>query len=82
MNQIYLLYACNEWKEKSSMHLIMATTIQETIEGAIVKEIEEGNMEFSGLKGKKAIKAFRCGDLDYSSLDYGYVDVVGDGEWQ
>lgn len=82
MNQIYLLYACNGWKEKSSMHLILATTIQETLEGAIAKAIEDGDMGFAGLEGKKAMREFRRSDLDYSGLDYGYVEVVGDGEWQ
>lgn len=82
MNQIYLLYSCNEWKEKSSMRLVMATTILETLEGAIAKEIEDGNMNFAGHKRKKGVKAFRSGDFGYASLEYGYVDIVGDGEWQ
>ena len=64
------------------MSLLMATTIQETLEGAIAKEFEDGNMEFTGLKGTAALARFQQGDLNYGSLDYGYVEVVGDGERQ
>lgn len=80
-NQIFLLYSCNEWKEWASMRLIMATTVQETLDGAIVKELDANKMGFAGLCGEEAATAFQ-NRKRYDDLSYGYVGIVGDGEWQ
>ena len=44
--QIYYLHSCNEWKEYSSMRLLLIGTSQQKLKMKISKEIEEGNMEY------------------------------------
>ena len=79
---IYLLYSCNEWKEYSSMRLIMASTDEEKIIKQIKKEIRSGDMAFDGHKGKKGVNSFEERYGDYGSLEYGFVTIVGDSQVQ
>lgn len=79
LNPIYLLYACDAWKSHSSMRLLMATTIPETIQGLICDKIICGDMEFRGRTGAEAAQAY-VEDPIAGELTYGYLEQVGDGE--
>lgn len=90
MKKIYILSNCNEWKDKSSMSPIMATTSPRKIKVGIINEIEAGNIEY--LKGNETLSTEEQKKLlrtDYSEhgesfvfnhLEYGHVSLVGDGE--
>ncbi len=80
MDDIYILYACDEWKSKSSMRLVMATTNIEALEREIRNELENGYMEFGGYSGEEAVECFNRNELGFDSLTYGYVEIVEDGE--
>ncbi len=83
-NKIYLLYTCNEWKERASMRLAVATKSEKKLVSQIKKEIKMGWMEVDGLTGEKGIQAFEKQDCShkYDIIQYGYVDIVEDGEMQ
>lgn len=85
---VYILVSCNEWKEHSSMNLIMATTDPVKLNTQIGKEIKCGNMNFLGEQKDKAYDMFNAAisdsnketDFDnlYSNLEYGHVKIVED----
>jgi len=50
MKNIYLLYSCNEWKNHSSMSLVMASTSESKIRKEIKSQIKEKNMEYKADK--------------------------------
>lgn len=79
LNPIYLLYVCDAWKSCSSMRLLMASTIAETIQGLICDKIICGDMEFQGRTGAEAAQAY-VEDPSTGELTYGYLEQVGDGE--
>ena len=79
MNQIHLLYLCDAWKSRASMRLIMATTVPETMDGAICDAIQDGSIGYGGLTGTAALIAYEA-EHDPRHLDYAYLETVGDGE--
>lgn len=79
MNQIYLLYSCDAWKSHTSMNLLMASTIRESIDDLVCEKLLSGDMTFRGLKGKAAVAAYSA-DPDTRTLSFGYLESVGDGE--
>jgi hypothetical protein len=80
VNEIYLLYSCDAWKSKSSMRLIMATTIRETIEGAVCASIQKGDMDYAGKSGSAASAAY-ARERNDRLLEFGYLETLRDGEW-
>lgn len=80
--KIYLFYSCNQWKEYSSMKLIMASSDKSKIIEQIEVELLANNMEYAGADGKDGVLEFRAREYDFNLLGYGFVDVVGDGEVQ
>lgn len=79
MNPIYLLYACDAWKSRASMRLLMASTIHETIDGMTCEQLGCGDMQFRGMTGDEAVAAYSVAP-NHHELDYGYLECVGDGE--
>lgn len=79
MNQIHLFFLCDAWKSRTSMRLVMATTIPETLDGAICEAIKDGTVGYDGLTGTNALAAYQA-EHDASHLDYAYLETVGDGE--
>ena len=73
---IYILYFCNEWKEWSSMRLVMATTEPDKIRKALQKLIRRRDVEYGGQPGDIA-------DLELSSLNsclsHAYISTHDDG---
>lgn len=94
MRDIYILNSCNEWKEYSSFSLVSASTSIRKIKSNIIQEIKDGNMEYKGRCRKEEpsitqqIKALRedwkeeGSNFVFNCLEYGYIDVVKDGEIQ
>ena len=89
MKIIYILNSCNEWKETSSMILVTATTSIRKIKSIIIQEIKDGNMEYNrkgDISTTKQIKALKedwaeyGSDFVFNALEYGYVEIVEDGE--
>lgn len=80
-NKIYLLFSCDIHKSWSSMHLIVATTDIERLNEVIINELSDEDMDYYQSRGKEAIEKF-LDNQDYKLLDYGYVDIVDDGEVQ
>jgi len=92
MKNIYILSSCNKQKEYSSMSLVAATTSIRKIKSVIIQRIKDNDMEYKRgydeLSKAKQIKKLRE-DWDYmgmnfvfDNLDYGYVEIVADGEIQ
>ena len=83
INLIYLLYSCNQWKETASMSLIMASTSPTEILIQIQKEVQKENMELD--EGYQMYKDYspeeKITEIN-NYLDYGYIDIVVDGEIQ
>jgi len=76
---IYLLYSCDIHKMHSNMKLIMASTSENKIKKEIESQIKEGNMRY-GVN----VEDLKLADLNYlnTSLDFGYIEIVIDGERQ
>jgi len=79
MKNIYLLYSCNEWKNHSSINLIMASTSESKIRKEIKSQIKEKNMEYDA-----DVKDLKQEELSYlnNCLKYGHIEIVVDGERQ
>ena len=77
MNKIYLLYACNLWKEFSSMRVVLATTDKETLYAAAANSIFETEMDYDGLSGGEGLLRFKADYeddcVDFDKLSYGFV---------
>ncbi len=92
MKNIYILYTCNEWKEYSSMSLVVASTSIRRIKSIIIQKIKDDDMEYkrgwNDISKTKQIKMLRedwnekGSNFVFDNLDYGYVEVVADGEIQ
>ncbi len=80
MKEIYLLKACNEWKEKNNARIVAATDDRHTLLVMIGGEILLGNMNYGGLeKGEayiKLIEDIAKGIEVEKNIDYGYVETV------
>lgn len=74
---IYILYFCNEWKERSSMRLAMATTQPDKIRRALRKLIRRRDVEYGGQP--EEIEDLELSSLN-SCLSYAYISTHNDGE--
>lgn len=74
---IYLLYSCDEWKSYSSFKLVMASTSDSKIRNEIQKQVKSKNMDYGS-----NIEDLKEKELNYlnSCLNYGYIEIVVDGE--
>ncbi len=81
---IYILYGCNASKERSSMCSVGASTNFGTFCSMIGSSIFRGDMEYQGksrLPGFRLLHHdYRNGSLQFSSLNYGYVERMEDGK--
>lgn len=85
--KIYLLYSCDEWKDRSSMRLLMATACIDKLKNAFVKEVTNQDMDYSSdfrdeqicrlQNDLESMKIESINDL----LKYGFIDIVADGEY-
>lgn len=91
MKKIYLLFTCNEFKERSGMRLAVATTYLRKIKSVIIKQIIAGDMEYkrnNGLPKANQCKLLRSdwrefgAQFVFDNIEYGYVEIVNDGEIQ
>jgi len=77
MKNLYLLYSCNEWCEKSKAPLILVTSDKNTLHAAIGGEILTGNMEYLGESGGKGFveykKDYLSGKDVLKELQYGFI---------
>lgn len=92
MKNIYILYSCNGWKEYSSMSLVAATTSLNKLKNIIIQIIKDGDMEYKrghdDFSVNEQIKLLNAdwkingSDFVFDNIDYGYVEIVLDGEIQ
>lgn len=87
--QIYTVFACDEWKSKDSMRLLMATTSVRKLKSFIVRKIADETFTYdkgSELSISQQVKLFK---IDFENalredinncLYYGYLDYCYDGE--
>jgi len=74
---LYLLYSCNEWCEKSKASLLLVTSDKETLYAAIGGEILTGGMEYDGESGGKGFAEYKWDYLNHNvmmgKLQYGFI---------
>ena len=79
MEDVYLLYSCNEHKEYSSMRLITATADTNTLYAVIGNNIFEGSTEYDGESNHNGFIRFRedyrQDSINFDKLDYGFVNT-------
>lgn len=87
--QIYLVYACDIWKTRDSMRLLMATTSKRKVLALVSKRIEDEAFEYQGYKGRRPAEDAREFRRDFDTrtrselngdLLYCYLNYVFDGE--
>lgn len=86
--QIYLVYACDEWKSRDSMRLEMATTSVRRLKSFIAKKIKDGDYDYYDAEASRAKQVaefkrdFDSERRDYinGQLVYGFLDYTHDGE--
>ena len=75
---VFILYGCTLSKERSSMRIVSATTDEEMLHTIIGAQILGGTMDYRGFSNMKGFEQFRAacraGDVQYSNLDYGFVE--------
>ena len=75
---VFILYGCTLSKERSSMRIVAATTDEEILHTIIGAQILGGTMDYRGFSNMKGFEQFRAacraGDVQYSNLDYGFVE--------
>ena len=75
---VFILYGCTLSKERSSMRIVAATTDEEMLHTIIGSQILGGTMDYRGFSNMKGFEQFRAacrtGDVQYSNLDYGFVE--------
>ena len=75
---VFILYGCSLSKERSSMRIVAATTDEEMLHTIIGAQILGGTMDYRGFSNMKGFEQFRAacraGDVQYSNLDYGFVE--------
>lgn len=87
--QIYTVFACDEWKSKDSMRLLMATTSVRKLKSFIVRKIADETFTYdkgSELSIPQQVKLFKAdfenalrADIN-NCLHYGFLDYCYDGE--
>ena len=87
--QIFLVYACDLWKGRDSMRLVMASSSAAKTKRFISKQIEEDKMEYDRLGDRPPREEALIFRKDWDSLTrrelnsnlrYGFYDYVYDGE--
>ena len=76
-NNIYLLFHCDQWKSKDSMRLVTATTKPEKLKKVLTEEVRRKNMEVHNNHS-----LYLPVEQINGQLDYGYIEIVRDGERQ
>ncbi len=87
MKDIYMLFWCDEWKSRTSMTLCTATNHIGRFLEVLKDELIAGNMECTNTDfcfGEMSTPEVIREKLTHfnSILDYGYIDIVKDGEVQ
>lgn len=87
--QIYTVFACDEWKSRDSLRLLMATTSVRKLKNLIIRKIADEVFTYDkgeGLSIPQQVKLFK---EDFKNglrneindrLHYGYMDYCYDGE--
>ncbi len=87
--QIYTVFACDEWKSRDSMRLLMATTSVRKLKSFIVRKIADETFTYdkgNELSIPQQVKLFK---LDFENglrsdingcLNYGFLEYCYDGE--
>ena len=87
--QIYTVFACDEWKSRDSMRLLMATTSIRKLKSFIVRKISDETFTYdkgNELSIPQQVKLFK---MDFENglrndvngcLHYGFLDYCYDGE--
>ena len=84
--QIFLVYACDEWKSKDSMRLELATTSVRRLKSFVAKKIKDGDYYYNSARESMQVAEFKqdfvhkTRDYINSKLVYGCMDYVYDGE--
>lgn len=94
--QIYTVFACDEWKGKDSMRLLMATTSVRKLKSFIVRKIADETFSYGKGVGFSILQQVKQFKNDFSMaempvagfrfgeinthLDYGYIECCCDGE--
>lgn len=78
-NNIYLLYSCNQWKECSSMSLLMASTDENKIREEVITQVKNNDMKYEDYQEDLVDL---CLHEMSNRLEYGYIETVVDGERQ
>lgn len=76
--EIYLLYSCNQHRDRSSFKLIMVSTDEQKIREELKFQIRNGFMYFTG-----DLSEIDNNSILYNlnhNLIYGYISVVQDGQ--
>ena len=80
MGNLYLLYSCNEWCEKSKASLLLVTSDKETLYAAIGGEILTGNVEYDGETGGNGFLSYKWDylnkNVDTNKLQYGFINEI------
>ena len=87
--QIFTVFACDQWKSRDSMRLLMATTSVRKLKSFIVRKIADETFTYdkgNELSIPQQVKLFK---LDFenglrddinNNLYYGFLDYCYDGE--
>lgn len=75
---IYILYSCDVWKTWASMSLVVATGSPATLKKVLKKQVSAKNMEICSVDETLELSIEEINQR----LEYGYIEVVRDGEVQ
>lgn len=75
--EIYILFSCNEWKNRDSMKLVAATSNPLKFKEILTDEIRQRNMEVYN----DDVLSLPIVEIN-AQLDYGHIEIVRDGEVQ
>lgn len=82
MNEIHILFACDAWAGRDSMRIQGITTDDSTLQAMVAAKIKSGDMEYAGFSDETAYRHFlwdfKNGEIDYSKLQYGFVETYYD----
>lgn len=79
---IYILLACDEQADRTTMNLQGATTDKDMLEAMIAAKIKDGEMGYGGFREELALQHFQQDfnneKVDYEKLNYGCVRIYED----